>query len=79
MASATCGGHILLWGCICVLVPSCRWGRPSNTLGRHGADPIELLIYPGASGDFDLYEDEGDSNCYEQGAYSLIGKLPRGR
>jgi alpha-D-xyloside xylohydrolase len=52
---------------------------PAIEYAGHGADPIELHIYPGASGDFDLYEDEGDNNCYEQGAYSLIGKLPRGR
>ena len=25
------------------------------------ADPVELRIYPGANGDFNLYEDEGDS------------------
>ena len=36
------------------------------------ADPIELRIYPGADGDFNLYEDEGDSYRYEQGAHALI-------
>jgi alpha-D-xyloside xylohydrolase len=36
------------------------------------ADPIELRIYPGADGDFNLYEDEGDSYRYEQGAHDLI-------
>jgi alpha-D-xyloside xylohydrolase len=35
-------------------------------------DPIELRIYRGADGAFDLYEDEGDSYRYEHGAYSLI-------
>ena len=35
-------------------------------------DPIELRIYRGADGAFDLYEDEGDSYRYEQGAHSLI-------
>ena len=35
-------------------------------------DPIELRIYPGANGDFTLYEDEGDSYDYERGAYSTI-------
>jgi alpha-D-xyloside xylohydrolase len=35
-------------------------------------DPIELRIYSGASGDFNLYEDEGDNYDYEQGAYSVI-------
>jgi alpha-D-xyloside xylohydrolase len=36
------------------------------------ADPIELRIYPGADGDFTLYEDQGDSYNYENGVYSTI-------
>jgi alpha-D-xyloside xylohydrolase len=36
------------------------------------ADPIELRIYTGANGDFNLYEDEGDNYNYEHGAYSII-------
>jgi len=36
------------------------------------ADPIELRIYPGADGAFTLYEDEGDSYRYENGAYATI-------
>ncbi len=36
------------------------------------ADPVELRIYPGASGDFNFYEDEGDNYDYERGAYSVI-------
>ena len=36
------------------------------------ADPIELRIYPGADGDFTLYEDEGDSYRYENGAHATI-------
>ena len=36
------------------------------------ADPIELRIYRGADGSFDLYEDEGDNYNYEKGAYALI-------
>jgi alpha-D-xyloside xylohydrolase len=35
-------------------------------------DPIELRIYSGADGDFNLYEDQGDSYDYEHGAYSVI-------
>ena len=35
-------------------------------------DPIELRIYPGANGDFSLYEDEGDSYRYEQGNHSIL-------
>jgi alpha-D-xyloside xylohydrolase len=36
------------------------------------ADPIELRVYRGASGDFALYEDEGDNYDYEKGAYATI-------
>ena len=36
------------------------------------ADPIDLRIYPGPDGDFNLYEDEGDNYDYEHGAYSVI-------
>ena len=36
------------------------------------ADPIELRIFPGANGDFVLYEDAGDNYDYERGAHSLI-------
>jgi alpha-D-xyloside xylohydrolase len=33
---------------------------------------LELHIYPGCDGSFLLYEDEGDSYNYEQGAFSTI-------
>jgi alpha-D-xyloside xylohydrolase len=36
------------------------------------ADPIELRIYPGAAGDFVLYEDENDTYDYEKGLYATI-------
>jgi alpha-D-xyloside xylohydrolase len=36
------------------------------------AGPIELRIYRGADGSFDLYEDEGDNYNYQKGAYALI-------
>ncbi len=35
-------------------------------------DPLEIEIYAGADGSFVLYEDEGDSYRYEQGAFSEI-------
>jgi alpha-D-xyloside xylohydrolase len=35
-------------------------------------DQLTLWIYTGADGSFTLYEDEGDNNNYEDGAYSLI-------
>ena len=36
------------------------------------ADPIRLQVYTGADGSFALYEDEGDNNNYENGAFSWI-------
>jgi alpha-D-xyloside xylohydrolase len=36
------------------------------------ADPVELRIYPGANGDFTLYEDENDNYDYEKGVYATI-------
>ena len=35
-------------------------------------DPLEIRIYPGADGEFTLYEDENDNYNYEKGVYSLI-------
>jgi alpha-D-xyloside xylohydrolase len=45
---------------------------PSIEYAGQSADPIELRVYPGANGDFNLYEDEGDGYGYEQGAHALI-------
>ncbi len=35
-------------------------------------DSLELRVYPGADGDFTLYEDEGDTYNYEKGKYATI-------
>ncbi len=35
-------------------------------------DDLEIRIYPGADGEFILYEDEGDNYNYENGAFSQI-------
>jgi alpha-D-xyloside xylohydrolase len=40
--------------------------------GQKPASTIEIRIYRGANGKFNLYEDEGDSYRYEQGEYSVI-------
>jgi alpha-D-xyloside xylohydrolase len=34
--------------------------------------PIELRVYAGADGDFNLYEDSGDGYKYQKGAHSVI-------
>ena len=40
--------------------------------GAQASLPITVNIYPGGNARFELYEDEGDSYRFEQGAYSLI-------
>jgi len=35
-------------------------------------DPLEIRVYPGADGEFTLYEDENDNYNYEKGSYSTI-------
>jgi alpha-D-xyloside xylohydrolase len=40
--------------------------------GEKPSAPIELRIYPGADGNFELYEDAGDSYDYEKGEHSVI-------
>jgi alpha-D-xyloside xylohydrolase len=45
---------------------------PEIEYAGQAADPIELRVYPGANGDFTLYEDEGDSYRYEKGAHATI-------
>ncbi|GEL10130.1 xylosidase [Flavobacterium glycines] len=35
-------------------------------------DALEIRVYPGANGEFTLYEDENDNYNYEKGAYSTI-------
>ncbi len=41
-------------------------------VGEKPETPLEIRIYPGANGSFQLYEDEGDSYRYEQGKFSTI-------
>jgi len=35
-------------------------------------DNLDITVYPGANGEFTLYEDEGDNYNYEKGLYSTI-------
>lgn len=39
---------------------------------QKSADTLEIRIYKGDSGAFELYEDEGDNYNYEKGFYSII-------
>jgi alpha-D-xyloside xylohydrolase len=49
---------------------------PMGPVRQHVNDlpeaPVELHIYPGQDGSFELYEDEGDQYNYEDGAFSTI-------
>ena len=47
--------------------------------GEKPWDDLEIRVYPGADGSFVLYEDEGDSFRYEQGACSTIEFKLHGR
>jgi alpha-D-xyloside xylohydrolase len=53
-------------GSIVPLGPDEEWST------QKPADPIELRIYPGADGDFVIYEDENDNYDYEKGVYATI-------
>jgi alpha-D-xyloside xylohydrolase len=60
-AAALCAGRIDLAA-----------GADDGVDNRKPEDPIELRIYPGADGDFTLYEDENDNYNYEKGAHATI-------
>ena len=47
-------------------------GPVMQYVGEKTWENLELHVYPGADGEFTLYEDEGDSYNYERGAYSTI-------
>ncbi|MEO7099488.1 MAG: TIM-barrel domain-containing protein [Luteolibacter sp.] len=45
---------------------------PSIQYATQSVDPTELRVYPGADGNFTLYEDEGDNYNYESGTRAII-------
>lgn len=47
-------------------------GPEMQFVGEKTWDDLELRIYPGADGEFMLYEDEGDTYNYERGQFSTI-------
>ena len=47
-------------------------GPEMQYVGEKAWDNLEIRIYPGADGEFTLYEDEGDNYNYEKGYYSNI-------
>ena len=53
-------------GAIVPMGPAMEWSTEKQE------DPIDLRVYPGADGDFVLYEDENDGYAYEKGAHATI-------
>lgn len=47
-------------------------GRIKQYTGEKPDNILEIRIYRGANGQFELYEDEGDNYNYEKGSYSTI-------
>ena len=47
-------------------------GPEMEYVGEKAWDNLELRVYPGADGEFVLYEDEDDSYNYEKGQYATI-------
>ena len=47
-------------------------GPVMQYVGEKTWDDLEIRVYPGADGQFTLYEDEGDNYNYEKGVYSTI-------
>lgn len=45
---------------------------PEIQYAMESVDPLEIRVYKGSDGSFNLYEDEGDSYNYETGQYSII-------
>ena len=53
-------------GSIIPMGPTMEWST------EKAADPIEIRVYPGADGDFTLYEDENDNYNYAKGQHAAI-------
>ena len=47
-------------------------GPEMQYCGEKSWENLEVRVYPGANGDFTLYEDEGDNYNYERGQYTEI-------
>jgi len=47
-------------------------GKFIQYAGQKPLDTLEIRVYKGSNGRFELYEDEGDSYNYEKGNYSVI-------
>lgn len=48
------------------------FGKVMQYTGEGSADSLDIHVYKGSDGSFELYEDEGDNYNYESGKYTLI-------
>lgn len=48
------------------------WGHKVQFAEEKNLDNLNIFIFPGADGEFVLYEDEGDNYNYEEGHFSVI-------
>lgn len=48
------------------------WGNDVSSTADIPSDELNLMIYPGADANFDIYADEGDGYGYENGEYVII-------
>jgi len=48
------------------------WGQKVQYAAEKNWDKLEIRVYPGANGEFTLYEDENDNYNYEKGLNSTI-------
>jgi alpha-D-xyloside xylohydrolase len=48
------------------------WGPKVEYTAEKKWDDLEIRVYPGANGDFVLYEDEGNNYNYENGKYTEV-------
>jgi alpha-D-xyloside xylohydrolase len=53
-------------GSIIPMGPTMEWST------EKAADPMEIRVYPGADGDFTLYEDENDNYDYTKGQHATV-------
>jgi alpha-glucosidase/alpha-D-xyloside xylohydrolase len=47
-------------------------GPVKQYVDEPSTEPVKLTIYPGADGQFQLYDDDGVSFAYEQGMFTLV-------
>ena len=48
------------------------YGEPKQFAAQKSAEPLEIIVFPGADAEFTLYEDDGTSLDYQKGGFSKI-------